>query len=93
MGNIIGIPVSFPVTGTAHLNGSVLHWNTTGTVYYANELITFVEECTWDVTSAMNTATCHYRVISDTIGADVADSLNVVDCTQYAIPYGASGNK
>jgi hypothetical protein len=81
---------SFPVTGTAHLNGSVLHWNATGTVYYGNELITFVEEWTWDVTTT-NPAAGHWRRIMDAVQADVADSLTLVDCTGSAFPYDAYG--
>jgi hypothetical protein len=78
---------SIPVSGTAHLKGTVLHWSTTGAFWDGGDLITWVEECTWD-TATTNNATSHYRITGDIIYADTGDSLNLVNCVDTFFPYG-----
>jgi hypothetical protein len=85
-----GALYSFPVTGTAHVSGTTVHWNTSGTYMLGGELYTYVEECTWDMSDLVNpVGTSNYRFISDAVGGNASVALNAVDCEGSAIPYAA----
>jgi hypothetical protein len=85
-----GALYSFPVTGTAHVSGTTVHWNTTGTFFTLGELITWQEEGFWDMADLTNpVGSVSYRLITDIVGANASVALNAVDCEGSAIPYSA----
>lgn len=83
---------SIPVAGTAHLNGTAVHFSLSGAYNDGVNLYSFSAECFYDFADPANAGNLvFYRFFTSTgdTGAGSA-TLTSVDCQQSLIPYDAT---
>jgi hypothetical protein len=80
---------SFPVTGTAHVSGTVVHYTLSGAYNDAGTLWSFNAECFYDLANPSSSGNLGYFrfFYSGGDGGVGSFSLTAVDCTQSLIPY------